>query len=100
MAKEVRGMTSDKVESVLRSQDADSLKTFHWDTLLQELSTFAPILRMLLAAATKTRVPRSNTDTVIGVCAAILLNHKNPRMNLVQKINSLILYAGHSSKQV
>ena len=100
MPKEIRGVASDKAESVLQSQDADSLKTFHWDTLLQELSTFAPVLRMLLAAATKTQAPRSNTNAVIGMCAAILLNHQNPRMNLVQKINSLILYAGHSSKQV
>lgn len=100
MAKEIRSVASDKAESVLRSQDADSLKTFHWDTLLQELSTFAPVLRMLLTAATKTRTPRSNTNGVIGMCAAILLNHQDPRMNLVQKINSLILYGGHCSKQV
>ena len=100
IGKEIRCMTSDNAKSVLRSQDADILKTFHWDTLLRELSKFTPVLRMLLAAATKTRVPRSNTDAVIGMCAAILLSHQNPTMNLVQKINSLILYAGHSSKQV
>lgn len=39
-----------------------------------------------------------HTNAAIGMCAAILLNHVNVKMNLVQKINSLILYAGHSSK--
>ena len=93
-------MSSDKVESVLQSQNIDHLKSFHWDILLQELSEFAPILSSHLTSATKTRVSRSNTDAVIGMCAAILLNHQNPEMNLIQKINSRILYAGHSSKHV
>ncbi|KAL5489195.1 hypothetical protein EMCRGX_G018261 [Ephydatia muelleri] len=30
----------------------------------------------------------------------MLVNHRNPKMNLVQKINSLLLYAAHTSKQV
>lgn len=100
VAKEVKRMASDKVRSVLKSQNVDHLKSFHWNMLLQELSKFAPILSSLFTSATKTRVLRPNTDAVIGMCAAILLNHHNPKMNLVQKINSLILYAGHSSKQV
>ena len=100
VVKEVKRMASDKVESVLKSQNIDHLKSFHWDMLLQELSKFAPVLSSLFTSATKTRVLRSNTDAVIGMCAAILLNHHNSKMNLIQKIISLILYAGHSSKQV
>ena len=41
-----------------------------------------------------------NTKTVVGVCAAIILKHRQPKMNLLQKIISLILYAGHASKKV
>ena len=75
VAKEVKGMASDKVESVLQSLNTDHLKSFHWDILLQELSKFAPILHSLLTSATKTRVLRSNTDAIIGMCTAILLHH-------------------------
>ena len=100
VAKKVKDMVSDKVKSVLQSQNVDQLESFCWAILLQQFSEFAPILKRLLTYATKTRLPRSNTDAVIGFCAAILLNHRNPKMNLIQQINSIILYAGHSSKQV
>lgn len=99
LAKEVKCMSSDSVNSILQSQNPDHLKQFNWEMLLNELCKFAPVLRRLLSLASS-RVRRSNTDAVIGMCAAILINHRNPKMNLVQKINSLILYAGHSSKQV
>ena len=61
---------------------------------------YAPLLRHLLYSATTTRVSRSNTDAVVGMCAAIVLNHGNPKMNLVQRMNSLIVYAWHCSKKV
>lgn len=100
LAKEVRGMASDSTNSILQSQNPEHLKGFAWEMLLNELSKFAPVLKSLLSSATSTRVHHSSTDAVIGMCAAILIKHRNSRMNLVQKINSLILYAGHSSKQV
>ncbi len=93
-------MASNKVESVLRSQSKDDIKSFSWDVLHLELATNAPTLVSILSAATKTRVARPNTKAVISTCAAVLLNHRNPKMSLLQKIISLILYAGHSSKQV
>ena len=37
---------------------------------------------------------------VIGMCAAILLRHRNTHMNLVQRIISTLLYSGHAPKQV
>ncbi|XP_064384950.1 uncharacterized protein LOC135333864 [Halichondria panicea] len=98
--KEVKCMASDKVNSILQSTNANDLKCFSWNSLLTELTQFAPLMSSVLVSATKTRAPRSNTKAVIGMCAAIILKHRNPRMNIVQKINSLILYAGHSSKQV
>ena len=35
-----------------------------------------------------------------GLCASVLLWHKNQRMNLLQHILSLILHRGHAEKQV
>lgn len=66
----------------------------------REISTRAPVLLRILTAATKTRKDRPNQFTVIGMCFALILKHRNPSLNLIQKIISLILYAGHSSKQV
>lgn len=100
LAKEIKVMASDSANSILQSQNPDHLKQFSWDVLLHELSTYVPLLKSLLFSATKTRVARSNTDAVVGMCAAILINHRNSKMSLIQKINSLILYAGHTSKQV
>ncbi len=100
LSREVRAMASDPVKSILQSQNPDDLKQFKWDTLLRELSKCAPVLSRLLLLATKTKRPRLNQKAVIGVCAAILINHRNSKMNLVQKLASLILYAGHASKQV
>lgn len=100
LAKEVKCMSSESANSILQSQNPDDLRQFSWEMLLNELSKFAPVLRQLLDLATNTRVRRSNTDAVIGMCAAILINHRNPKMNLVQRSNALVLYAGHSSKQV
>ncbi len=100
LTKEVRAMTSCRVNSILKSQDPKILKEFGWCMLDKELSMHAPVLKYLLRSATTTRVPRSNTDAIVGMCAAIILNHRNPNMNLIQKMNSLIMYAGYCSKKV
>ena len=100
LAREIRAMASDEVNSILQSQNPEDLKQFSWDMLLNELSTHAPQLKRLLFLAAKTNIARSNTNAVVGMCAALLIKHRNPKMNLVQKINSLLLYAGHCSKQV
>lgn len=95
--KEIRLMAS---ESFLCSQSKDDLKEFKWDRLHAELSHKAPVLLSILLDATKTRVPRPNSHIVVGTCVAILLKHRNPKMSLLQRIISLVLYAGHTSKQV
>ena len=43
---------------------------------------------------------RPSDSTVLGMCASILLRHKNLHMNLVQRMVSIMLNNGHSSKQV
>ena len=97
---EMKSMCSDRVNSLLRSTDIKDLHEFTWDQLLTELRENAPIFLRVLNAAIETRLPRRNTSGVVGVCAAILLKHRFSKMCLGQKILSLILYAGHSSKQV
>lgn len=94
-------MCSDNTKSFLQSKSNDDLTSgLPWDQLYSELSKNAPTLLALLQVCTKTRVARPNTKAVLGMCAAILLKHRQPKMNLLQSIISLILYAGHASEMV
>ncbi len=45
MTREVKTMSSCKVNSILKSQDRKLLKEFTWNMLDKELSTHAPLLR-------------------------------------------------------
>ena len=95
--KEIRSMSA---VSFLGSGSIDDLNQFQWDRLHRELSTEAPILLSILINATKTRVPRPNSHIIVGTCVSLLLKHRNPKMSLLQKMISIVLYAGHASKQV
>ena len=75
LSREIRAMASDHAKSILQSQNPEDLKQFKWDTLLCELSKYAPVLSRLLLLATKTKRPQLNQKVAIGVCAAILINH-------------------------
>ena len=68
--------------------------------VLQELHVHAHNLLHLLNSITSTKTDRDNQKAIIGMCASILLKHRYSKMSLVQKIVSVILYAGHTSKQV
>ena len=65
-----------------------------------ELLCNAPVLLMILRACTETKRPRVNRVAVMVMCAALILKHRFSEMSLMQKIISLILYAGNSDKQV
>ena len=49
---------------------------------------------------TWTRNSYINRDAIIGICTAMLLKYRYSKMSLVQRILSIILYAGHSGKEV
>lgn len=95
---EIKAISSSRAGLVYQSKE--SMKGFKWSELLTIVSKSAPNLFTLLSFATKTHGARTNRSAVIGMCFALLLKHRNPQLNLIQKIVSLILYAGHCSKQV
>ena len=97
---EMSSLCSERVDSMLRNHCKDSLINFDWDDFKAELLSNAPVLVSLLEACTHTKTPRTNTTSVIGMRAALMLKHRFTQMSLVQKIVSLVLYAGHSDKQV
>lgn len=100
LRKDVKRMCSNEVSSVLQDKKAKALSDFTWQKLMVELAANAPTLLQVLQGCTFTRTPRKNRVATIGMCAAILLRFRHQRMNLVQRILSLILHAGHSAKLV
>ena len=97
---ELKVMCSDSTDSILSHQSVSELKDFTWSKLLSELEHYAPTFLMILRECTCTRQPRFNRDGVIGMCAALVLKLRFSKMSLVQKLMSLVLYGGHSGKQV
>ena len=94
---EVKVMCSINSQSILLSKNP---KHISWDRLLTEMKASAPVLTGILMACTRTKTAKSNRDAIVGTCAAILFQHRFPRMSLLQRLIAVILYAGHSSKQV
>jgi len=97
---ELCGLCSDKTASMLWKHSLEIFKEFTWDCLTSELLANTPVLMSILQRCTETKVERINRKAVIGMCAVLLLKHHFIKMCLVQKIISLILHAGHASKQV
>ncbi len=100
LCEDIRNMCSDTVCSVLRNRNTKSLKEFRWSSVMEEMQTHAPYLVNIFLACTKTKVPRNNRVPMVCLCAAILFKFRYLRMNVVQKIITLILYNGHCGKQV
>ena len=107
--KDMERMCSVKVSSVLRKRTPTAMKSFSWGDLMDELERFSPVFYQLLKECVhrkRRKVSKRGTSyaaddaTVIGMCAAILLRHRNTHMNLVQRIISTLLYSGHAPKQI
>ena len=94
--------------SCLRQKDLESLQNFSWETLNLELQSKAPTLYAVLEGCVNVRrkgkkslqTQHSKNLAILGICAAILLRHRNHHLNLVQRIISLILFSGHAGKKV
>lgn len=97
---EIKKFCSDSANSILKRDDPQCIKTFSWESFNSEISKFSPVLKGIFQATCKRRMSKTNFNVVLCVCVSLLLRNRNPRMNLIQKIISLVLYGGHSSKQV
>lgn len=100
LSREIAGICSDKHHSVVRSKSIEVLSSFDCKEIIDELCSHAPTLLSLLRACLKTKAPRSNEDLILAVISGIILKHRRPSCSLIQQVISLILYAGHSAKQV
>ena len=100
LRREMKVMVSDSTNSLLKSQEVERMKSFSWASVLDELTNNTPTLLFFLHECTNTKKNHPNTLAIIGACAAILLKHRLNRMSVFQKMVSIVLYAGHTSKQV
>ena len=108
MAREMKALCSVDANSILKSTDPSTLQTFTWKLLLDELHQIAPVTTTILnksivcLRSSKSRKgPRSaNTDAIIGLCCGLLARARSQKMNLIQRLISVLLYGGHASKQV
>lgn len=93
---DVKHLCSDEVNSILRSKDPASLESFTWEKVAIEAKVHAPLTFGLLACISD----KPSTVHMIGYVVALLCRLHWSYMNLPQRLVSIILYAGHCSKQV
>lgn len=100
MKYELQKLCSDNFSSVLTSQSIDNITNFNWSLLINEADRVMSTLMQVLSTCTQTHSPRLSTQAVIGTIISILAKHRQPHSCLLQKVISLLLYAGHCSKKV
>ena len=102
LQKEVAAICSDDFNSVTRQKPQSVIENFSHvkQSLLKEMMTRAPTLMTLLKQCLKTKKPRKNTDAVMTMIVPLMCKHRRPSACQFQRMISLILYAGHCSKQV
>ncbi len=98
--KEVAALCSLKFDSILRTKCKESMLKFKFGTIIKELQSQAPTLLILLQNCLKTRTPRANRKSTIAMITAMICKHRDSKCSLLHRIVSLIMYAGHSAKQV
>ena len=73
---------------------------WRWEDVLDLMKQKAPTLLNLLQMCTKTKKHRHNQNAIVGVLVLTLCKHRRPSASILQRLVSLILYAGHASKIV
>ena len=91
-------ISSDDHNSLLRDSN-DGIKDFKWDRLFGELSRYMPTCVSLLLSFIS---GKDDSRRVMLVCVIIsmLLKKRFPKMGLLQRAISVLLYGNGCSKQV
>ena len=83
-------------DSILRD-NIEAVNHFSWETVWLELLANVPILMQILSAL----IPNPQDDKpLLCLIASMLLKRRLPKMGLVQRAISLLLYGNGTSKQV
>lgn len=99
---EVQSLCSEgSVQSMLQRSTSEGLEMLNWSDLVCDMRQRAPVLTAVLTAAmSRKKTEQTFATESLASCFAVLLKGRNQRMSLLQRITSLILYAGHAGKPV
>ena len=110
MQEEMKEMCKTKTSSLLRGMRVQDMSSFTFEGLADELRKNAPTFTQLMFdCVTRKRRIRVNQKrksfiakdaTIVGICASIILRHRNRHMNLFQRIVSVLLYSNNVPEQV
>ena len=99
LQKEVLSLCSTGSKSVLAEIPSKDLSGVV-QKIISEMQARAPTLLLLLGRAMKTRRPRPNTSMMMAFITSMMCKHRKASVCLLQRLVSLILFHGHSTKQV
>ena len=107
MAREMKALCSVETKTILKRTDPSALEAFSWKMLLDSLQKTAPVTTTLLtncltslrSSRSKKGPRRTNTDAIVGLCCGLLARARSQKLNLVQRLISVLLYGGHAGKQ-
>ena len=95
--REMKGLC--KKDSIFTMNLKTALETFTWEHLLGIIRSIAPILFSVVSAAlTRSRSEPPTLPLLAILC--LIMKTRSQRMSLLQRLISLIMYAGHAGKQV
>lgn len=98
---EVKELCSTKYDSILCMKVKHALEKFSWDRVWGELEKKCPILLQVLTESLPyTTRCKESIKPAMCTSACILLKLRCPSMSLLQGMLSIVLRAGHASKQV
>ena len=99
MQTEMRYLCANKFPSVHRDISRERLEQLSLDPAFGEMSQHAPILTTVLMESCPAKKDYEK-KLVVVVCASAKLKFCNQNMKLLPSIFSLVLQAGHESRQV
>ena len=97
---EIKTLCSNRVNSVLKSKDRLHLSKFPWTDVVNEIIEHCPLLFSLLFATTKTKAEKPSRLNFICAIVCMLAKFHNSNMSLLQRLITVILYAGHTGTAV
>lgn len=100
LRQEVSAICSDNYSTVMRDKNSEALIEFDFAKIIEEMELKTPTLLYLLQNCLKANTPRGNEKAVLAIIASMIFKHRRSSCSLLQRIISLILYAGHTAKQV
>ena len=93
---ELKEICADGYDTILRMKYRVALEMFTWSRVWKELQSKTPTLLEILSGGCS----NGPVQPSICTCASILMKLRNPKVNLVQAMVSVVLKAGHANIQV